>query len=79
MKNIHKIRENIYITNSEEIKEGDWFISGGLVNKAIDIIDCDDDGMLEIHSEGYCNPLSLTKKNHPNNRPRLNQKWCTSY
>jgi len=62
MKNIHKIRENIYITNSEEIKEGDWFISGGLVNKAIDIIDCDDDGMLEIHSEGYCNPLSLTKK-----------------
>jgi len=24
MKNIHKINENIYITNDEEIKEGDW-------------------------------------------------------
>ena len=27
MKNIHKIKENIYITSDEEIKEGDWFIS----------------------------------------------------
>ena len=27
MKNIHKINENIYITNDEEIKEGDWVIS----------------------------------------------------
>ena len=28
MENIHKIRENIYITNDEEIKEGDWMIRG---------------------------------------------------
>ena len=26
MKNIHKINENIYITNDEEIKEGDWVL-----------------------------------------------------
>jgi hypothetical protein len=25
MKNIHKIKENIYVTNDEEIKEGNWF------------------------------------------------------
>ena len=28
MENIHKIKENIYITNDEEIKEGDWMIRG---------------------------------------------------
>jgi hypothetical protein len=26
MKNIHKIKENIYITNDEEIKKGDWVL-----------------------------------------------------
>ena len=26
MKNIHKIRENIYITNDEEIKKGEWVL-----------------------------------------------------
>ena len=26
MKNIHQIGKQIYITNSEEIKEGDWHI-----------------------------------------------------
>lgn len=26
MKNIHKINNNIYITNDEEIKEGDWIL-----------------------------------------------------
>jgi hypothetical protein len=28
MKNIHKINQHIYITNDEEIKEGDWMIRG---------------------------------------------------
>jgi len=27
MENIHKINQNIYITNDEEIKEGDWVIA----------------------------------------------------
>ena len=27
MKNLHKINENIYITNGEEIKEGDWILN----------------------------------------------------
>ena len=26
MRNIHKIKENIYITNDEEIKKGDWVL-----------------------------------------------------
>ena len=57
-----KTGKNIYITNSEKPKEGEWFISGSLVHKATEILDCDDDGMLEVHSNGYCNPLSLVKK-----------------
>jgi hypothetical protein len=28
MKNIHKINNNIYITNDEEIKDGDWVLYG---------------------------------------------------
>jgi hypothetical protein len=53
---------HIYITSDEEIKQGDWFTSGSLFHKVIDILDCDDDGSLEIHSDGYCNPLSTSKK-----------------
>jgi hypothetical protein len=58
----HGISQHIYITNDEETKLKDWFISSTLVLKATDILDCDDDGELEIHSDGYCNPLSLVKK-----------------
>ena len=57
----HGISQHIYITNDEETKLKDWFISSTLVLKATDILDCDDDGKLEIHSDGYCNPLSLVK------------------
>ena len=59
---MYRKKFNIYITSDEEIKLGDWFISGSLIHKATDILDCDDDGNLEIHSDGYCNPLSLVKK-----------------
>jgi hypothetical protein len=27
MKNIHRLNRNIYITNEQEFKEGDWFLS----------------------------------------------------
>jgi hypothetical protein len=34
MKNIHKINQHIYITDDEEIKEGDWYFDGAnLVHK----------------------------------------------
>lgn len=33
MKNLHKIKENIYITSDEEIKKGDWVFAYGVVIK----------------------------------------------
>jgi hypothetical protein len=56
------ITQHIYITNNEVTKLKDWFISSTLVLKATDILDSNDDGELEIHSNGYCNTLSLVKK-----------------
>jgi hypothetical protein len=34
MKNIHNIKENIYITNNEEIKDGDWCLHNSRVKQA---------------------------------------------
>jgi hypothetical protein len=40
MKNIHKINNNIYITNDEPIKEGDWVIQVNFEKTNIQLVQC---------------------------------------
>jgi hypothetical protein len=58
-----KTNQNIYITSDEKLK-GDCFIENG-----------------KYIFNGSSSPVSDTfiprrKKNHPNNRPKLNQREC---
>jgi hypothetical protein len=58
-----KTNQNIYITSDEKIKKGDCFIENG-----------------KYIFNGSSSPVSLLYqegiKNHPNNRPKLNQREC---
>lgn len=73
MENIHKINKNIYITNSEEIKEGDWCLystkedtnneqSIPIICKITRILDSQD-GLLYEGSTGLVTqyPIKLSK------------------
>jgi hypothetical protein len=66
-KNIYKIGKELFITNDEEIKEGDFYFykcgTNGLVDKATK--------SWKTLNREYC------KKNHHNNRPKFNQGWCS--
>ena len=52
MKNIHKIDDNIYITNDEEIKEGDWFIANNGVHKCIRVDNNTSCPFITLNSKG---------------------------
>ena len=52
--------KNIYITSDEKIKRGDWYIADNKLYRA------SVDHMPELYTYSC-------KKNHSNNRPRLNQ------
>jgi hypothetical protein len=53
----------ILAVSEEGVKKGDFFVTDkGTVHKAEEILDCDDDGEIEIHSENHCNPKTLCKK-----------------
>ena len=63
--------QNIYITNSEEIKEGMWFLPVSGIGWKLNIpIKADGNG-------GYHN--DHCKKNHLNNRHSTYSRWHTTY
>jgi hypothetical protein len=63
MQKLIKINTDHYIiVDDSEIREGDYFISDKIIHQAEEILDCDNDGNKEIHSQNYCNPLILSKK-----------------
>lgn len=61
-KDAFKVGDNYVVVNDDEVKGGDWFFIGNIIHQAEEILDCDKDGLLEIHSKGYCNPYNLCKK-----------------
>jgi hypothetical protein len=50
--------QNIYITNSEEIKEGDWFYEP--INKSILKYDSKSNKLIKAVFSGFCNKIILT-------------------
>lgn len=58
-----KVNEGyVAIDLKAEILINDYFLADTLILKAEEILDCDDDDKLEIHSENYCNPYNLSNK-----------------
>lgn len=63
MQKLIKINADHYIiVDDSEIREGNYFISDKIIHQAEEILDCDNDGNKEIHSQNYCNPLKFCKK-----------------
>jgi hypothetical protein len=63
MKNVNKINENIYITNDEEIKEGDWFIREGSIHKCFKVHKTDIEFLTSIDSV-YCGSNTFWSKEY---------------
>jgi hypothetical protein len=58
MKNVHRFKQNIYITNSEEIKEGNWFLPISGIGWKLNIpIKADKYGG---HNNHHCKKIILT-------------------